>query len=41
MLLLSRNILCCDIQYRWDTHIVDNSKGDLGGLAPKGHTKTH
>jgi len=45
MLLLSRNILCCDIhkgcaQYSWDTHIVNSSKGDVEGLAPKGHTKT-
>jgi len=46
MLLLRPNILCCDIlngcaQYSWDAHIVDNSKGDVGGLAPKGHTKTY
>jgi len=46
MLLLSRNILGCDIhkggaEYSWDTHIVYNSKGDVGGLAPKGHTKTY
>jgi len=46
MLLLSRIILCCDIhkgcaQYSWDTHIVINSKGDVEGLAPKGHTKTY
>jgi len=46
MLLLSRNTLCCDIheggaQYSWDTHIVDNSRGEVGGLDPKGHTKTY
>jgi len=46
MLLLSRNILCCEIheggaQYSWDIHIVDNSKGDVRGLAPEGHTETH
>ena len=46
MLLLSRNILCCDIhkgcaQYSWDAHIVDNSKGDVGGLTPKGQDKTY
>jgi len=45
MLLLSRNILCCDIhkggaQYSWDTHIFDNSKREVGGLTRKGHTKT-
>jgi len=46
MLLLLRNILGCDIhkigaQYSWDTRIVDNSTGDVGGLAPKGHTMAH
>ena len=40
MLLLSRNILCCVIrkgyaQYIWDAHIVNNSKGDVGGVAPR------
>jgi len=46
MLLLSRNVLRCDMntgraQDCWDTDIVYNAKGDLGGLTPKGHTKTH
>jgi len=46
MWLLRRNILGCDIhkrgaQYSWDTHIVDKSKDDVGGLAPKGHTMAH
>jgi len=45
MLLLCRNIFRRDIdkggaQNSWDTHIVHNSKGDIGGLTPKGHTKT-
>jgi len=45
MLLLCRNVLCCDIhkggaQYIWDTHSVYNSRVYVGRLAPKGHTKT-
>jgi len=45
MLLLSRNVLSADIdqggaQNSWDSHIVYNSKGDVGGLTLKGHTKT-
>jgi len=46
MLLLCRNVLRRDINERgaqdsWDTHVVHNSKGDVGGLTPKGHTKTN
>ena len=43
-------LLCCDVfcrnvdkvgaQNSWDTHIVHNSQGDVGGLTPKGYTKT-
>jgi len=45
MPLLCRNVLRGDIdeggaQNSWDTHIVRDSKGDVGGLTPKGHTKT-
>ena len=44
MLLLFRFVLSGDIdkggaQNCWDTHIVHDSKGDVGGLTPKGHTK--
>jgi len=44
MLLLCCNVFRCNIhkgvaQNSWDTHIVHNSKGDVGGLTPKGHTK--
>ena len=45
MLLLCCNVFCRNVdkggaQNSWDTHIVHNSKGDVGGLTPKGHTKT-
>jgi len=44
MLLLCCNVFRCNIlqggaQNSLDTHIVHNSKGDVGGLTPKGHTK--
>ena len=45
MLLLCHNVLRGDIlkggaQNSWDIHIVHDSKGDVRGLNPKGHTKT-
>jgi len=45
MLLLCCNGFCRNVdkggaQNSLDTHIVHNSKGDVGGLTPKGHTKT-
>ena len=45
MLLLCCNVFCRNVdkggaQNSWDTHIVHDSKGDVGGLTLKSHTKT-
>jgi len=45
MLLLSCNVFRRSVdgggaQNSWDTHIVHKSKGDVGGLTPKGDPTT-